>query len=133
MQNLGRATSVILCFAALTVRAGEPERVTNFFNVVGPDGADPWVYRHSDGWYYATFTTASNVTIVRSRTISALGAGERKVVFTPPRSLKNLWAPELHWIDQAWYVYFAADNGDNVDHRIYVLENQAADPRPEGD
>ncbi len=119
---------VAVLLVGMTAQAGEPDRVANFFNVVSPSGADPWVYRHSDGWYYATFTTASNVTILRSRTIAALGAGDRKVVFTPPPSLKNLWAPELHWIDRAWYVYFAADNGDNANHRMYVLENQAADP-----
>lgn len=41
---------------------------------------------------------------------------------------KQLWAPELHYINKKWYFYFAADDGDNNNHRVYVLENGAADP-----
>jgi GH43 family beta-xylosidase len=125
-------TSALLSLAALAsardCTAGERHRVSNFFNVIHARGADPWVFRHADGWYYGLVTTASNVTLLRSRTISALGAGNRKVVYVPPSGIKNLWAPELHWLDGAWYVYFAADNGKNANHRMYVLENAAVDP-----
>ena len=70
-----------------------PAIVRDFYNVVSPDGADPWVIHHTDGWYYATVTTGRDVTLIRSRTISALGAGERKVIYDPPPGSKNLWAP----------------------------------------
>ena len=40
----------------------------------------------------------------------------------------DLWAPELHRWGSNWYIYFAADDGDNTHHRIYVVENTAADP-----
>jgi GH43 family beta-xylosidase len=53
------------------------------------------------------------------------------VSWTPPAGTSyssNLWAPELHFVQDKWYVYFAADNGDNANHRMYVLENAAADP-----
>jgi GH43 family beta-xylosidase len=132
MNCCTRASATALLLAALTTviagRAGEPDRVANFFNVIAPDGADPWVFRHADGWYYALVTTGPNITLVRSRTISAVGAGEQKVVYIPPSGTKNLWAPELHGIDQAWYVYFAADNGNNANHRMFVLENRSDDP-----
>ena len=132
MNRCTRGTGTALFLAALTTaiggRAGEPDRVANFFNVIAPDGADPWVFRHVDGWYYALVTTGSNITLLRSRTISAPGAGERKVVYVPRSGMKNLWAPELHWIDKAWYVYFAADNGNNANHRMFVLENGSDDP-----
>jgi GH43 family beta-xylosidase len=112
--------------------AAEPGReVGNFFNVLAPDGADPWVWRHTDGRYYLTMTTGRNLTVVRSETLSGLGGGERKVVWTPPEfgpASRNLWAPELHQIDGKWYLYYAADDGDNARHRMYVLENEAADP-----
>jgi GH43 family beta-xylosidase len=132
MNSRTRRSGSAVLLAALTmaicVRAGEPDRVANFYNVIGPEGADPWVFRHADGWYFALVTTGSNITLRRSRTISALGAGERKVVYTPPSGMKNLWAPELHWIDKAWYVYFAADDGNNANHRMFVLENRSDDP-----
>lgn len=41
---------------------------------------------------------------------------------------KQIWAPELHYIDGRWYFYFAADDGSNDHHRLYVLENKSADP-----
>jgi GH43 family beta-xylosidase len=127
-----RVTGIVSVWVALTVsiaaRSDEPVYVSSFFNVVAPRGADPWVFRHTDGWYYATVTTGVNVTLLRSRTISALGAGERKVVYVPPSRMKNLWAPELHRLEKAWYVYFAADDGTNANHRIYVLENPSDDP-----
>ena len=41
---------------------------------------------------------------------------------------KQLWAPELHFINKKWYLYFAADSGKNENHRLWVLENKSADP-----
>ena len=38
------------------------------------------------------------------------------------------WAPELHKIDGTWYIYLAADDGDNEHHRMYVLRGTSADP-----
>jgi GH43 family beta-xylosidase len=105
--------------------------VGNFFNVINQDGADPWVYKHSNGYYYMTKTTGNNVTLWRSRTLTGLDAGDSKVVFTPPASgpnSKNIWAPELHWINNAWYIYYAADDGVNDNHRMFVLRNTSADP-----
>jgi GH43 family beta-xylosidase len=103
-------------------------QVRDFFNVVAPDGADPWVVKQPDGRYYATVTTGTDVTLTRSRTISGLGGGERKVVFRPPPQARNLWAPEIHQVGCQWYVYVAADDGDNANHRMFVLENPSADP-----
>jgi GH43 family beta-xylosidase len=118
----------VALLAAVAARAGEPDHVSSFFNVVASRGADPWVFRHADGWYYASLTTGSNVTLLRSRTISALGAGDRKVAYSAPAGMRNLWAPELHRLENAWYVYFAADDGNNANHRIFVLENASDDP-----
>lgn len=95
------------------------------------EGADPWVYRHTDGFYYMTLTTGHNVTLWRSRCLSGIGGGEKKILWTPPLfgpNSKNLWAPELHFLRGKWYVYFAADDGRNENHRMYVLENDHADP-----
>lgn len=36
---------------------------------------------------------------------------------------QELWAPELHNIDDKWFIYYAATHtGRNEDHRMYVLE-----------
>jgi GH43 family beta-xylosidase len=60
-----------------------------------------------------------------------LASADKKVIFTPPTEgpySHDLWAPEIHFLDGKWYVYFAADAGKNKSHRIWVLENASADP-----
>ncbi len=108
-----------------------PLTLGGFYNVLMQDGADPWVYRHTDGYYYFTKTTGGDVTLWRSRTLTGVDAGERKTIWFPPASgpaSKGLWAPEIHYLDGKWYVYYAADDGNNANHRMYVLENASADP-----
>ncbi len=108
-----------------------PLTTGGFYNVLMQDGADPWVYRHTDGYYYFTKTTGGDVTLWRSRTLTGVDAGERKTIWFPPASgpaSKGLWAPEIHYLDGKWYVYYAADDGNNANHRMYVLENASADP-----
>ena len=60
-----------------------------------------------------------------------LKTAEQKTIFTPPQGTaysKEIWAPEIHFINGKWYAYFAADDGNNNNHRMYVLENTSADP-----
>lgn len=120
----------VCCISAATIVADRcsGEETANFYNVVAPAGADPWVFKHNDGWYYATVTTGVNVVLIRSKTISGLGGGERKVVWTAQRRGKEIWAPEIHHIRGNWYIYVAADDGDNARHRMFVLQNKADDP-----
>jgi len=119
---------LVLSVYALATPAGE---VSTFYNTVAAEGADPWVIRHDDGWYYLCQSMGGDVTLRRSRTITGLGAGERRVVWAPPRGLpysEQHWAPELHFLRGKWYVYVAADDGENANHRMYVLENPSPDP-----
>ena len=41
--------------------------------------------------------------------------------------MNRIWAPEIHFINNKWYIYFAADNGDNKNHRMNVLESNSQD------
>lgn len=110
--------------------------VSNFYNVIMQTGADPWVYQHTDGYYYNVFVNASGIMIRRSKTITGIEAGERSLAWTPVKGTQyssNVWAPEMHYLKDTdgaykWYIYFAADNGTNANHRMYVLENASADP-----
>ena len=43
-------------------------------------------------------------------------------------SLTHLWCPQLTRIDDAWYIYVTADDGDTDNHRMYVLENRNSNP-----
>lgn len=107
--------------------ANEPKKITN---PLLPSGADPWAI-YKDGYYYYTHTTGRNITLWKTKDLFRLRTAEKKQVFIPlPKCefSKNLWAPEIHFIDDKWYIYFAADNGKNENHRLFVLENDAADP-----
>lgn len=95
-------------------------------SMIDNNGADPWVWKQDDIYYY-TKTTGINVTIYKSDFISNLSAGESKIIYEPTEELGNLWAPELHYIDNCWYVYFAADQPDET-HKMYVLVNENRDP-----
>ncbi len=106
------------------------EEVGDCHPVLLGTGADPWMVRHG-GWYYLCVTTGRDVTIRRARSISGIAGGEPRVVWTPPAhgpGSANLWAPELHRLGDAWYLYVAADDGRNEEHRVLVLENRADDP-----
>ncbi len=101
-----------------------------FTNPLLPSGADPWCI-YKDGYYYYTNTTGRNITLWKTKNIAGLDKAEKKVVWAPPASgpySKEIWAPEVHYLQGKWYVYFAADSGSNINHRLYVLENASKDP-----
>ena len=114
---------------ALPQQAAAPARAI-FRNPLLPGGPDPWVISR-DGFYYFMATTGRNLTIRKTQNIADLATAETKVVWTPPPAgawSRDIWAPELHFLDGKWYIYFAADNGNNETHRIYVLEGCSHDP-----
>ena len=106
------------------------EAQQTFTNPLLPAGADPWCM-YKNGYYYYTHTTGRNITLWKTNSIANLKSAEKKIVFTPPATgpySKQLWAPEIHHLQNKWYIYFAADSGKNIDHRMWVLENSSADP-----
>ncbi len=115
----------------LPAQQPSPQPSSNtFHNPLLPNGPDPWVVT-ANGFYYYMNTTGVNLTIRRTRDITDLARAEVKTVWTAPSSgpySKDIWAPELHQMDGKWYIYFAADDGRNENHRIYVIENGSADP-----
>src|SRR6201996_7956820 len=101
-----------------------------FTNPILPSGADPWVI-YKDGYYYYTNSTGRNLVIWKTKSVVDMRNAQRKVAWVPPAGMpysKDLWAPELHFINHKWYMYFAADDGSNTHHRLYVIENSSPDP-----
>jgi GH43 family beta-xylosidase len=96
--------------------------------------ADPWILRHSDGYYYfiATVPAFDLIELRRAERISELPQTAARVIWRRHATGimgAHIWAPELHFIDGKWYIYFAAGEAENPWHiRIYVLENPAANP-----
>ena len=99
--------------------------------------ADPYILR-KDGWYYFTASVPEfdRIILRKARTLKELPDAVEKIVWTKheegPLSC-NIWAPELHFVDGKWMIYFAAarggaDEAGVYDHRIYALENDQEDP-----
>lgn len=115
---------VLLAFNAARAQTG------TFTNPLLPSGADPWII-YKDGYYYYTNSLGNRLAIWKTKDVPTLGTAEKKTIWRPPAGTAyshDIWAPELHFINGKWYMYFAADDGKNVTHRIYVLENSSADP-----
>jgi GH43 family beta-xylosidase len=129
-------TSVLIAIMSLFAACKSPSITTTnvpvktFSNPLLTSGADPWcVYK--DGYYYYTNSTQHNITLWKTKSIADLATAEKRVVFDPEDGTeysKELWAPEIHFLRNKWYIYFAADSGNNVHHRMYVLENESANP-----
>ncbi len=100
----------------------------HFVNPVLP-GADPYVVRHAGAYYLCLSQDHLAISIWRSDCLSSWT--ERQVVWEPPASgpcSAEVWAPELHRIGDRWYIYFAASDGKNKNHRMWVLESAGDDP-----
>ena len=96
--------------------------------------ADAQIYRHSDGFYYFTATVPEYDRIIlrRAKTLPELRTAEEVTIWTKhPEGIMgaHIWAPEIHFIDGKWYVYFAAGASKSIwAIRMYALENSSADP-----
>jgi len=94
------------------------------------NGADPWVIG-KDGYYYYTQTLGNRVEIWKTTAVSKLGSVFSTKIFTPSpgsSNASNVWAPEIHFLNNKWYVYYTAGAGPDVSQRTWVLENSNADP-----
>lgn len=79
--------------------------------------ADPFIYRHSDGYYYfaASVPEYDRIEIRRAQNLEELVTSTPVVIWRKRETgilSANIWAPELHFIDNKWYVYFAAKTYD---------------------
>ncbi|MBN2486784.1 MAG: RICIN domain-containing protein [Bacteroidales bacterium] len=99
-----------------------------FINPIG-DVPDPFI-TFSNGYYYLTGTTGSNVCLKRATTLEALKSTQFKSVFSPAQGgpCCDYWAPELHKIDGKWYMYYTAAETSGSGQRTWVIENSSADP-----
>ncbi len=96
--------------------------------------ADPYLLKHTDGYYYFTGSVPAYdcIELRRSKTIDGLAEAETVVVWRKHESgimSQHIWAPELHMLNGKWYIYFAASKADDIwALRPYVLECKGDDP-----
>jgi len=117
----------LLLLATAVVRAQPP---STFTNPILAHGQDPCVVAYG-GWFYYCYSTGRDIRVRRSDALHRIGEGDETVLWRAPEqgpSSQNVWAPELHRIGGRWYVYFAADDGENRNHRMFVLRSEGDDP-----
>lgn len=124
-----------LLLAAPPAQAAVPASPAAVYtNSLIPQRADAQIYRHTDGYYYFTATVPEYDRIVlrRATTIQGLATAAETVIWTKHATGamgSHIWAPEIHFIDGKWYVYFAAGDAEDVWRiRMYVLQSGDADP-----
>ena len=100
--------------------------------------ADPQIYRHQDGYYYFTASVPEydRLELRRSKTIRGLAEAPGVVVWRKPDIgpySDLIWAPELHFVQGRWHIYFAAAPSreikeDLFQHRMYAIWTDADNP-----
>lgn len=98
-------------------------------------GQDPWVIKYKNSYLLIQSTlNGRRIEIIEFRDCLLKKKIKEKVIWVPKKSSnhsKMLWAPELHTFpnfNDKWYIYYAACEGDNKNHRMYVLESDTNDP-----
>lgn len=122
-----------ISIGALSINA-QKLRKNQFNNPIATQRADPHVWKAADGTYYfvATVPEYDRIEIRKSKSINGIKDAQAVVVWrkhtTGPMG-NHIWAPELHWIDGKWYIYFAAGSAEEKwKIRKYALSNASADP-----
>ena len=99
-------------------------------NPVASNANDPWIVSH-EGKYYYCWSGNGGVAVAEIPSLDKISYATRKAVYVPPQGTMyshEYWAPELHYIQGEWYIYVAADDGKNENHRMYVLKGTSQDP-----
>lgn len=111
-----------------------PEGSVIVSNPIVKQRADPWVYKHTDGYYYMTASVPEydRIELRRAKSIQELSTASPKAIWKRPSSGimgGHIWAPEIHFVSGKWYIYFSAGTSSNkFDIRLYVLECSNSNP-----
>lgn len=105
---------------------------STFVNPIA-EGADPWVIQdptHPERYLWCMSEGNRAIAIHVSSRLTSLN-GQKHVVWRAPDTgpvSRQVWAPELHYLDNQWYIYFASSDGKNENHLTYVLKSNESDP-----
>ena len=130
MLNLNKMKTLlfILIFLPLLANSQLNKNDQTFTNPVW-DGADPWMVKHGNKYIYC-FSQNNSIHVSRSDRMTI--KGEIHAIWKVPETGWNqacVWAPEIHFIEGHWYVYYAAGvSGPPFIHqRTGVLRSKTSD------
>ncbi|MDQ3683089.1 MAG: glycoside hydrolase family 43 protein [Bacteroidota bacterium] len=109
-----------------------PPPANTFTNPLLSSGPDPWVIKKDNSYYY-THTLGNRIALWKTEKMSELKNVPVQTIWSAPATgpnSKNIWAPELHYLNNKWYAYYTAGaSADFSTQRTFVLENISDDPR----
>lgn len=124
--------SLAIAAVLLLARAAPAQTFTNPLD----GGADPFAFQWK-GQYFYTRTTGASVAVSRAPLLQDIIRNKNDAsvnfnVWKPSAGTdysSEIWAPEIHRLNDKWYLYVAADDGVDANHRMYVLEGNSQDPQ----
>ncbi|WFD45266.1 hypothetical protein MPSI1_003948 [Malassezia psittaci] len=95
------------------------------------DMPDPWVIP-GNGVFYLTFTQGDRIEVWSSPNVEDFNQAQKSCIWRPEGSgwAPGIWAPELHFLGDAWYIYFSGEKPGQgpSSHRTLVLRSSSKDP-----
>jgi len=121
--------TILLSNISCSSNKPQVENENTYTNPLLTAGGEPWAMFHN-GTYYYLQGCEDRIILWKTGDITALDKAESMEVWIPKEKSNafHLWGPEIHFIDNKWYIYFAADDGNMDNHQIYVIENSSSDP-----
>jgi GH43 family beta-xylosidase len=115
-QNLIKTNFALLFLLLFTVSVPAAT-----FTVPLMQGQDPEVEMRN-GTFNLVQSDGCNIHLRQSATMGGLVSASDQIVLSPGCS--NVWAPEIHWFTNKWYLYYSLGNPDHPNHRVYVAQSQ---------
>lgn len=96
-------------------------------------GADPWLEYYNGNYYLVTTSFTNELTMRKSPTLAGLATAPSVQVWSDNTAGRNwnIWAPEIHFLDGKWYLYYSAGERGAAccdSQRTHVLESAGSDP-----
>ena len=109
-----------------------PVPANTFTNPVLSSGPDPWIVQQGSSYYY-THTLGNRIALWKTSKVTQVRNATPVTIWNAPSAganSQNVWAPEIHFINNKWYAYYTAGSSPNLaTQRSFVLENAGADPQ----
>lgn len=121
-------------FDKVKIMNSENYKKTEYNNPFIMQRADPYICKDGDKKYYFTASVPQYDKIILrcADSIESLRNADEKEIWHKHKAgimSKHIWAPEMHKINNEWYIYYAAGEKDDVwKIRPYVIKCAGEDP-----
>ncbi len=88
-------------------------------------GQDPQAEFRS-GVYNLVQSDGCNIHLRRATTLNGLVSASNPIIFAAGCS--NVWAPEIHFLTNYWYLYYSEDTGASGNERVHVARSSGTNP-----